>query len=89
MLAFLIENPLEHIVRHPMIQRPAHLPRPFGWLVQGDRITLLDSHIVMMMLAAFLLILLLPFWVRRRRGTDAVGALVAAGAGEPIGGLCQ
>jgi len=70
MLAFLIENPLEHIVRHPMIRR--------------NGITLLDSHIVMMMLAAFLLILLLPIWVRRRRGTDEVGALVPAGAGNAI-----
>jgi len=75
MLAFLIENPLEHIVRHPMIQR--------------NGITLLDSHIVMMMLAAFLLILLLPIWVRRRRGTDEVGALVPAGAGNAIEAICE
>ena len=70
MLAFLMlaENPLEHIVRHPMIQRPAHL----GWLTQGGKITLLDSHIVMMMLAALLLILLVPLSVRRRRGTGEV-----------------
>ena len=75
MLAFLIENPLEHIVRHPMIQR--------------NGITLLDSHIVMMMLAAFLLILLLPIWVCRRRGTDEVGALVPAGAGNAIEAICE
>ncbi|HEX3555033.1 MAG TPA: F0F1 ATP synthase subunit A [Thermoanaerobaculia bacterium] len=75
MLAFLIENPLEHIVRHPMIQR--------------NGITLLDSHIVMMMLAAFLLILLLPIWVRRRRGTDEVSALVPAGAGNAIEAICE
>jgi F-type H+-transporting ATPase subunit a len=75
MLAFLAENPLEHIVRHPMIQR--------------NGITLLDSHIVMMMLAAFLLILLLPIWVRRRRGTDEVGALVPAGAGNAIEAICE
>jgi F-type H+-transporting ATPase subunit a len=75
MLAFLIENPLEHIVRHPMIRR--------------NGITLLDSHIVMMMLAAFLLILLLPIWVRRRRGTDEVGALVPAGAGNAIEAICE
>ncbi|MFY9824510.1 MAG: F0F1 ATP synthase subunit A [Thermoanaerobaculia bacterium] len=75
MLAFLIENPLEHIVRHPMIQR--------------NGFTLLDSHIVMMMLAAILLILLLPIGVRRRRGTDEVGALVPAGAGNAIEAICQ
>jgi hypothetical protein len=52
-LAMLAENPLEHIVPHVIKQQPAHL----GWLTQGDKITLLDSHIVMMMLAALLLIL--------------------------------
>src|SRR5215216_2953641 len=75
MLAFLAENPLEHIVRHPMIQR--------------NGITLLDSRIVMLMLAALLLILLMPVWVRRRRGTDAVGALVPTGAGNAIEAICQ
>ncbi|HEX4964015.1 MAG TPA: F0F1 ATP synthase subunit A [Thermoanaerobaculia bacterium] len=75
MLALLIENPLEHIVRHPMIQR--------------NGFTLLDSHIVMMMLAAFLLILLVPIGVRRRRGTDEVGALVPAGAGNAIEAICE
>jgi F-type H+-transporting ATPase subunit a len=85
MLAFLAENPLEHIVRHPMIQRPANL----GWLTHGGKITLLDSHIVMMMLAALLLIALLPVWVRRRRGTDEVGSLVPAGAGNAIEAICE
>jgi len=75
MLAFLIANPLEHIVRHPMIQR--------------NGFTLLDSHIVMLMLAAVLLIALLPIWVRRRRGTDEVGALVPAGAGNAIEAICE
>lgn len=75
MLAFLAENPLEHIVRHPMIQR--------------NGITLLDSHIVMLLLAALLLVLVLPVWVRRRRGTDAVSALVPTGAGNAIEAICQ
>jgi len=85
MLAFLAENPLEHIVRHPMIQRPANL----GWLTQGGKITLLDSHIVMLMLAGLLLILVMPVWVRRRRGTDEVSALVPAGAGNAIEAICE
>jgi len=85
MLAFMAENPLEHIVRHPMIQRPADL----GFLTQGGKVTLLDSHIVMMLLAALLLILLLPLWVRRRSGTDAVGSLVPTGAGNAIEAICE
>jgi F-type H+-transporting ATPase subunit a len=76
MLAFLLaENPLEHIVRHPIVQR--------------NGFTLLDSHIVMLMLAALLLILFLPVWVRRRRGADEVGSLVPAGAGNAIEAICE
>src|SRR5262245_50120063 len=74
-IAFMAENPLEHIVRHPMIQR--------------NGFTLLDSHIVMLMLAGFLLILLLPLWVRRRRGTDAVGSLVPTGPGNAVEAICE
>lgn len=85
LIAFLAENPLEHIVRHPMIQRPADL----GWLTQGGRITLLDSHIVMMMLAALLLILLVPFSVRRRRGTGEVDSLVPTGSGNAVEAICE
>ncbi|HTG34273.1 MAG TPA: F0F1 ATP synthase subunit A [Thermoanaerobaculia bacterium] len=85
LIAFLAENPLEHIVRHPMIQRPAHL----GWLTQGDKITLLDSHIVMMMLAALLLILLVPLSVRRRRGTGEVDSLVPTGSGNAVEAICE
>lgn len=75
LLALMADNPLDHIVRHPMIQT--------------NGFTLLDSHIVMLMLAAFLLILLLPVWVRRRRGTDDVGSLVPAGAGTAIEAICE
>jgi F-type H+-transporting ATPase subunit a len=74
-IAFMAENPLEHIVRHPMIQR--------------NGITLLDSHIVMLMLAALLLILALPASVRRRRGTDEVGSLVPTGAGNAVEAICE
>jgi F-type H+-transporting ATPase subunit a len=85
MLAFMAENPLEHIVRHPMIQKDAHL----GFLTQGGKVTLLDSHIVMMLLAGLLLVSLLPLWVSRRRGTDPVGSLVPTGAGNAIEAVCE
>jgi F-type H+-transporting ATPase subunit a len=74
LIAFMADNPLDHIVRHRMIQ----------W----NGFTLLDSHIVMLMLAAFVLMLFVPMWVRRRRGTDAVGSLVPAGAGNAIEAIC-
>jgi len=86
-LAFLAlaENPLEHIVRHPMKQMSANL----GWLSQGGKITLLDSHIVMMMLAALLLILLVPVSVRKRRGAGEVDSLVPTGAGNAVEAICE
>ncbi|HET9209491.1 MAG TPA: F0F1 ATP synthase subunit A [Thermoanaerobaculia bacterium] len=86
-LAFLAlaENPLEHIVRHPMIQRPADL----GWLTQGGKVTLLDSHIVMMLIAAVLLFLFVPVSVRKRRGTGEVDALVPTGAGNAVEAICE
>jgi F-type H+-transporting ATPase subunit a len=84
-LAFLAENPLEHIVRHPIKQQPADL----GWLTPGGQITLLDSHIVMMMLAALLLLLLVPVAVRKRRGTGEVDALVPTGAGNAVEAICE
>lgn len=84
-LAFLAENPLEHIVPHPIKQMPAHL----GWLSQGGKVTLLDSHILMMMLAAVLLLLLVPVSVRRRRGAGEVDSLVPTGAGNAIEAICE
>jgi hypothetical protein len=50
LIAFLAANPLEHIVRHPIIQRDADL----GFLTQDGKVTILDTHILMMMLAAVL-----------------------------------
>lgn len=84
LIAFLAGNPLEHIVRHPILQKDA----PPGFFTQGGKITILDTHILMMMLAALLLILLVPAWVRRRRGRDAVGALVPTGPGNAIEAIC-
>lgn len=87
MLAFLMmmaADPLEHVVRHPMVQRPADL----GVLTPDGRITLLDNHIAMIILAGLLVSLFLPLWVRRRRGADAVGNLVPAGTGNAIEAIC-
>ncbi len=85
MLAFLMAaDPLEHVVRHPIVQRPADL----GVLTPEGQITLLDNHIAMIILAGLLISLFLPLWVRRRRGTDAVGNLVPAGTGNAIEAIC-
>ncbi|HVS00003.1 MAG TPA: F0F1 ATP synthase subunit A, partial [Thermoanaerobaculia bacterium] len=102
MLGFLMmaADPLEHIVRHPMVQRPADLEQALGrvfgkvggligWaLTPEKKVTLFDNHIAMIILAGLLISLFLPMWARRRRGTDAVGNLVPAGTGNAIEAIC-
>jgi hypothetical protein len=77
MLALMMAkgSPLEHVVQHPLVQRPAD----WGFLTPNGKITLLSDQIAMMILAGLLLVLFVPSWVRRRRGTDSVGSLVPAG----------
>jgi F-type H+-transporting ATPase subunit a len=84
-LAMLAESPLAHVIRHPMVQRPAEL----GVLTPEGHVTLLDNHIAMIILAGVLLMLLLPLSVRKRRGTDTVGSLVPAGPANMIEAICQ
>jgi F-type H+-transporting ATPase subunit a len=80
------ENPLEHVVQHPLVTRPAH----WGHLLtpQGE-ITLLSNHIAMLMLAGLLLCLFLPPLVRRRAGKDPVGRLVPTGFANFIELVCN
>jgi F-type H+-transporting ATPase subunit a len=79
------ENPLDHIVRHPMVQKPADL----GILTPEGRITLLDNHIAMILVAGFLLMLFVPALVRRRRSPEGIGALVPTGAGNALEAICE
>jgi len=79
------ENPLEHVIQHPLVTRPAHL----GPLTPRGEITLLSNHIVMMLVAALLLILFLPALVRRRAGSDPIGRLVPTGFANLIEMICQ
>jgi F-type H+-transporting ATPase subunit a len=88
MLAFMMmmaENPLEHVVQHPLVQIDGHL----GKLTPEGKITLLSDQIVMMILAGLLLILVVPALVRRRRGTDAVGQLIPAGFANFVEMICE
>jgi F-type H+-transporting ATPase subunit a len=82
-------NPLEHIVQHPLITRPADLGR---FLTPDHRITLLSNHIVMMITTGVLMALLLPLLVRKRRalpGHDEVGQLVPAGPANFLEAICE
>jgi F-type H+-transporting ATPase subunit a len=79
------ENPLEHIVQHPLIERPAHL----GPLTPDGVVTIFSDQIAMLVLAGVLLVFLLPLLVRKRRGAQGVDALVASGSANAIEAICQ
>ena len=79
------ESPLEHIVQHPLIERPANL----GPLTPNGVVTLFSDQIAMLVLAGLLLIVCIPLVVRRRRGTDAVASLVPTGGANAIELICE
>jgi F-type H+-transporting ATPase subunit a len=79
------ESPLEHIVQHPLIERPANL----GPLTPNGVITIFSDQIAMIALAGVLLIALVPLLVRRRRGNGDVEALVPTGAANGLEAVCQ
>jgi len=66
------DNPLSHVVQHPISQVEADL----GFLTPAQKITVLSDQIVMMIVAGLLLTALVPILVRRRAGSDAIGRLV-------------
>jgi F-type H+-transporting ATPase subunit a len=79
------ENPLSHVIQHPLKEIPADL----GILTPKGVITVLSDQIVMMLVAGFLLTLLVPLLVRRRAGTDAVERLVPTGFANFFETVCE
>jgi F-type H+-transporting ATPase subunit a len=79
------ESPLEHIVQHPLIERPANL----GPLTPGGKITLFSDQIAMIALAGVLLIALVPMLVKRRRGKAGVDAMVPTGSANGLEAICD
>lgn len=79
------ENPLDHVVHHPIAQIDADL----GFLTPAGKITVLSDHILMMISAGVLLSLLVPLLVRRRAGQDAIGRLVPTGWSNFFEVVCQ
>ena len=79
------ENPLGHVVQHPIRQLDADL----GLLTPEHKITLLSDQIVMMIVAGLLLVVLVPMLVRRRAGADPIGRLVPTGWGNFFETVCQ
>lgn len=79
------ESPLEHIVQHPLVERPASL----GPLTPNGTITIFSDQIAMLALAGVLLIALVPILVKRRRGPEGVAALVPTGAANGLEAVCE
>src|SRR5438105_9043385 len=85
MMAMQEESPLEHIVQHPLIERPANL----GPLTPNGVVTVFSDHIAMLALAGLLLVFCVPLLVRRRRGSRGVDALVPSGSANAVEAICQ
>ncbi|HEV2855586.1 MAG TPA: F0F1 ATP synthase subunit A [Thermoanaerobaculia bacterium] len=86
MLAFLMAaNPLEHVVQHPIIQRPAN----WGALTPEGKISVLTNQTAMMIVAGLLLVLFVPALVKRRRGTGEVDRLVPTGSANFFEAVCE
>lgn len=81
----MAENPLSHVVQHPLVETPAEL----GFLTPKGEITLLSDQITALLAGGLLLTLCLPLLVRRRAGTDPIGRLVPTGFANFVEALCQ
>jgi len=79
------ESPLEHIVQHPLVERPAHL----GALTPNGVVTVFSDQIAMLLLAGVLLVCFVPIMVRRRRGARDIDALVPTGSANVIEAICE
>ena len=79
------ESPLEHIVQHPLVERPANL----GPLTPNGAVTVFSDQIAMIALAGVLLVAVVPMMVKRRRSTSGVDAMVPSGSANMIQAVCE
>jgi F-type H+-transporting ATPase subunit a len=79
------ESPLEHIVQHPLVERPARVSP----LTPNGTITVFSDQIAMIALAGLLLVALVPMLVKRRRGASGVDAMVPAGSANGLEAVCE
>ncbi len=66
------DNPLSHVIPHPLVTREADL----GFLTGEGVITLLSDQIVMMIVAGLLLCFGLPVLMRKRKDDSEIGRMV-------------
>lgn len=79
------DNPLAHVVPHPIVQRPADM----GFLTPEGVITLLSDQIVMMIVGGVLLCLFFPIFMRFRKNRGEIGSLVPSGFANFIELICE
>jgi F-type H+-transporting ATPase subunit a len=79
------ESPLEHVVQHPLIQRPTAVTS----LTPNGSITVFSDQIAMLALAGVLLIAFVPMMVKRRRSKAGVEAMVPTGAANGLEAVCD
>ena len=81
----MAENPLSHVVQHPILERSADL----GFLTPKGQVTVLSDQITALIAGAILLTLFLPILVRRRAGSDPIGKLVPTGFANFVETVCD
>lgn len=83
---FASDDPLAHVLPHPLKTIEAHLPFPFA---PEGHVTLMSDQIAILILSGVLLMVFLPLWVRRRRDTSETGRLVPTGGGNFLEAVCD
>ncbi len=79
------EDPLDHVVQHPLWTHKLDL----GMLTPKGVVTLMSDQISMLILAGLLLVTLFPFLVRLSRSKDGLGALVPRGFATFVEAACE
>ena len=79
------DDPLAHVLPHPLKTIEAHLPFPFA---PEGYVTLLSDQIVILIVSGVLLMIFLPLWVRRRRDDSETGRLVPSGPANFLEAVC-
>lgn len=81
----MAENPLSHVVQHPLVERAMDL----GMLTPRGQVTILSDQITALLAGAILLTLFLPILIRKRAGTDPIGRLVPTGFANFVETVCE
>ena len=79
------DNPLSHVIPHPLVTRDEDL----GFWTPEGFLTVLSDQIVMMIIAGILLCLVFPFLVRKRQDSSEIGRMVPGKFASFVEMICQ